>query len=700
KLIERRLPQDEGTETAVPAVWKKGSPFRGLSTFEFEHAPVFFGRTKAVSDVMRALRKQAADGRAFVLILGMSGGGKSSVARSGVLPLLTQPGVIEGVGLWQRAVFRPGDTPGDVFRGLAKALLQEYALPGLDPESKGPDELVQILRESPQAAVSLIKNALIQEGAKQLSEQVRESGRGDTKLVLLVDQMEEMFTQEGIVRKDRVAFIDVLDAMARSGRVWVVATLRSDFYPRLANYAKLVALKEGDGQYDLLPPTPAEIGQIIRLPTRAAGLRFEEDPATSERLDDMLRDAAAEHPEVLPLLEFTLEELYQRRTDKGLLTVEAYREIGGVEGSLAQRAEAVFQELPENVQAALPRVLNALISLEHNGHETIGRKRTPLTEIATAQGRALVDAFVSARLFVTELTDQGDAVITVAHEALLWHWPRVREWVDQNRENLRIRGRVAIATERWVNENKSPDLLLQSGKPVGEARSLQENDIDLSPDETEFIGASIAKAKRKKQLKGAVVAMLAVLAVVAGSAAIIANQQRNLAVEQAETAQEATDFLVGLFEVSDPSEARGNETKARDLLDDGAERIERELADQPAVRATLENTMGRAYTGLGLYNDAKPLLESALDTRRGLYGDKHVDVAQSQNQLGWNLALNAEYERAEQLYRNALASRRELLGEEHPEVADSMVGLALVLRDQGEYEEAEQLLRDSLDMRR
>ena len=200
-----------------------------------------------------------------------------------------------------------------------------------------------------------------------------------------------MFTHEEILPEHREAFVDVIDAFARSSRVWVICTLRSDFYPRLANLPKLTALKEGAGQYDLMPPTASEIGQMIRLPTRAAGLRFEEDPASSERLDDKLRDAAAEHPEILPLLQFTLEELYQRRTEDGMLTLAAYRELGGVEGSLAQRAETVFKDLPEDVQAELPKVLNALVSIEQDGHETIGRKRAPWSDLSTGKSRALVD---------------------------------------------------------------------------------------------------------------------------------------------------------------------------------------------------------------------------------------------------------------------------------------------------------------------
>ena len=477
KLVERKLPEALARAADAPAVWKKGSPFRGLHAFEFEHATVFFGRTKAVSDILQALRQQSAEGRAFVLVLGMSGGGKSSVVRAGVLPMLMQPGVIEGVAVWRRAVFRPADTPNDLFASLAAALLREHALPSLDPDHEGPEPLARVLRESPHAAVQLIKGAL-DTVAAALGRNA--AGRVQSRLALVVDQMEEMFTQDGITARERRAFADTLDALARSGRVWIVATLRSDFYPRLVDLPVIGALKEGAGQYDLMPPVASEIGQMIRLPTRAAGLRFEEDPASSERLDDMLRDAAAERPELLPLLQFTLEELYHRRTSDGTLTLAAYRELGGVEGSLAKRAETVFKDLPDHVEAALPKILSALVSVEQDGHEAIGRKRAPWKDITSPEGRELAETFVAARLFVTELSDdEGGAVVTVAHEALLWHWPRVQEWVAQNRDNLRIRGRIAAAAARWAAENRRSDLLLPGGKPLGEAETLMQQDLEL-----------------------------------------------------------------------------------------------------------------------------------------------------------------------------------------------------------------------------
>jgi tetratricopeptide (TPR) repeat protein len=705
KLIERKLPNIGAAAGEAPAVWKKGSPFRGLHAFEFEHAPIFFGRTKAVSDILQGLRNQAADGRSFILVLGMSGGGKSSVVRAGVLPMLTQPGVIEGVALWRRAIFRPGDTPGDLFTGLASALLRDHGLPALDSESVGPANLAQVLRDSPQSAVMLIKSALDQAAAGQ-SRAVPGDGRIQSRLALVIDQMEEMFTQEGINAKERKAFANTLDALARCGRVWIIGTLRSDFYPRLSDIPAIGALKDGDGQYDLMPPVASEIGQMIRLPTRAAGLRFEEDFASSERLDDILRDAAAERPEILPLLQFTLEELYQRRTPDGTLTLEAYRELGGVEGSLAQRAETVFLELPPEVQAALPKVLNALVSIEQDGHESIGRKRAPWKDATNPQVRTLLETFVAARLFVTELADDGGAVVTVSHEALLWHWPRVSEWVDQNRENLRIRGRISVAAERWAGDQRPSDLLLPRGKPLGEAETLLEHDIDLNVIEADFINASMAKARRTQQLKGAVFVMLAFLTITAGSAAFLASEQRNRAIEaqsraevEAETARRTTEFMVGLFEVSDPSEALGNTITAREIMDRGADRIEAELVEQPRIQATLMETMGTVYTSLALYAQAESLLERALTLRRTVFGDKHLEVARTWDRLGQVLTRQADYAKADEALRTALAIRQELHGDEHLETAESLANLAELKTRTGEFEQAEPLLRQALEMR-
>jgi hypothetical protein len=139
-----------------------------------------------------------------------------------------------------------------------------------------------------------------------------------------------------------------------------------------------------------------------------------------------------------------------------------------------------------------------------------------------------------------------------------------------------------------------------------------------------------------------------VLAATAWFARLEAEEQRVRAEAEAETARQTTSFMVDLFRVSDPSESLGNSITAREILDKGAERVERELADQPDIQATLMDTMGTVYTSLGLYKPAVSLLERALATRTTLHGAAHLDVADSLNHLGEVQTLDADYSAAEQ----------------------------------------------------
>jgi tetratricopeptide (TPR) repeat protein len=694
KLIERRLPEEEpAAATPVATVqWREGSPFRGLHAFSFEHAPVFFGRTKAVGEVLNALRVKASEGCASVLVLGMSGGGKSSLLQAGVLPVLTQPGVIEGVNSWRRAIMRPGDSSGDVFDALAASLLEKEALPELAADNIDTAELAQLLRETPKAVPALVKTGLSQATA----------GKPQARLALVVDQLEELFTLERVTAAERAKFVEALEALARSGWVWVLATMRSDFYPRCAEIERLVAMKDGAGQYDLLPPTPAEIGQMIRQPALAAGLSFEEDSATKERLDEIVRDAAAKNPSSLALLEFTLEELYKKRTERGLLTLEAYRGLGGVEGALARRGEEVYEGLAEDVRAALGPVFHGLVGIGQGEDEVITRRYAPYDVItSTPETRAFVQTFVEARLLITDLDAQGKAVVSVAHEALLKHWPRLREWVEKNRENLRARARVSTAAARWIEEGKSRDFLLAAGKPLAEAEELIKNPgQELSGPERAFIEASAAKRRRLRRIRRAVVAALAVLTVIAGGAAYLANKQRERAQVEAKTSSRVSEFLVNLFRVSDPSQARGNKITAREVLDKGVDKVQKELKDQPEIQATLMSTMGNVYRNLGLYEQSSPLLERTVELREKMLGPDHPSVAASLFDLSLLRKEEAGYEKALSLAKRALDIYEKTRGPEHASTLKAVENVGAVYWKMGKFDEAESLLVRALEVRK
>jgi tetratricopeptide (TPR) repeat protein len=179
-----------------------------------------------------------------------------------------------------------------------------------------------------------------------------------------------------------------------------------------------------------------------------------------------------------------------------------------------------------------------------------------------------------------------------------------------------------------------------------------------------------------------------------------AERQKSRAQAEAETARQTTRFMVDLFKVSDPSEALGNTITAREILDKGAARINSELTDQPAIQATLMDTMGTVYTSLGLYDQAVPLMQQALTKRRDLLGPQHLDVAQSLNNLGEALTRTSDYTESERDLRQALEIRRRQLGNNSAEVAHTLSSLADVLWSRGEYEQALPLIEEALKIRK
>ncbi len=208
------------------------------------------------------------------------------------------------------------------------------------------------------------------------------------------------------------------------------------------------------------------------------------------------------------------------------------------------------------------------------------------------------------------------------------------------------------------------------------------------------------RRRRRRQMTSMAVIFLALTAAVMTLLAVRISQEARRANREAEAARQVTDFVAELFAISDPGRKRGATITAREILDYGAEKAERELVDQPLAQARIVNTIAELYQQLGLYEEAVPLVRKALDVRVEHLGDEHPDVAESQGDLAYLYWRQGGYERAQPLYERAIAIREKLLPADEPELARNLNGLAILHWSQGEYERAEPLAQRALEIRR
>jgi eukaryotic-like serine/threonine-protein kinase len=225
-------------------------------------------------------------------------------------------------------------------------------------------------------------------------------------------------------------------------------------------------------------------------------------------------------------------------------------------------------------------------------------------------------------------------------------------------------------------------------------RYLGHEPIQARPTST---GYRMQKYIRRHRLGVSLAAGLALL--LTGFAAVQAAQLRRITRER-DRADRVTQFIAGMFKVSDPSEARGNSITAREILDKASKEIDPGLATDRDLQAQMMAVMGQVYGNLGLYAQAQALLTPALDIRRRVLGAAAPQTLSSMNDLAWNLSRQGHYSESEKLQRETLNLRRRVLGPEHPDTLISMSNLAWAVGRQARYAEAEKLQRETLDLRR
>lgn len=511
------------------------NPFKGLEAFQQTDSSFFFGREQLVKKAVAVLKPGRP--KRFLAVVGASGSGKSSMVRAGVIPQL-RAGAFAGSETWRVAIFTPGEHP-------AQALATRLA-PFLSEEVDA-DAVLNVLNSG-------------QTGLQDIAAQIMAGSPDSARFLLVVDQFEEAFTRASEAHAQQ--FIDLLRAasIAPDGRLVLLITMRADFFDRLDRYPLFAELFEGDHLLIVTEMTPANLLRAITGPADAVGLLYDDG------LPDRILDDVRRQPGSLPLLQYALKELYARR-DGRRLTNAAYDQIGGVAQALARHAEGIYRRLNGSQQDIVRRVLLRLIEISEGGDATRRRVARPdltfvgasaqtvneVIELLTAPESRLLVASREIRAH-SDKTAETHIWIEVGHEALIREWDRLKGWIADDFENLRLGADLLRSAGDWQAAKRDRAYLL-TGTRLSRAEEWLDH-ADASALQREYIRASIDERERQEdaaeqqaqrelalqksnaaRLRGFIVLLVAALAVTAGLV-VFAFQQRDLADENARIARE------------------------------------------------------------------------------------------------------------------------------------------------------------------
>lgn len=478
------------------------NPYKGLRPFQEADAGDFFGREKLVEQLAARFEQEGEAGR-FVAIVGPSGSGKSSLANAGLIPALRR-GAAPGSERWFVGQMVPGAHPFDELQGV---LLKTAArpLPDLPAQLRaGADGLHRTLQQVlPEA---------------------------NSEFLLLIDQFEEVFTLAA--DGERVQFLKILETAVTcpDSRLRLVVTLRADFYDRPLLYPGFGDLIRKYTEV-VLPLSAIELAQAIRGPAERAGLIVEQ-----ELIAAVIADLNKE-PGALPLLQYALTELFEKQQNN-TLTLQAYRDIGGVSGALARRADEIYTGLSPAAKDAAHHLFLRLVNISESMEAT--RRRALQEEVLALAGDKslmlrLLEGFARFRLLTFDHEPITRApTVELAHEALIREWQQLKTWIDASREDLRVEQRLAAATSDWLKAGRDTSFLA-SGARLAQFEALVNNkSLALNPDENAYVAASLTAKQRAARRARYFMVALAVFSVIALTFAVFALTERNRANVQAQ----------------------------------------------------------------------------------------------------------------------------------------------------------------------
>ncbi len=472
--LKKRLPKrlvDREDSLLSDSAAATSNPFPGLLHFDEDRAHFFFGRSSEIEQCLTRLGGTDGGYRRWLQIDGPSGAGKSSLARAGIVPAIRRNRIANGPRRWLTAVFRPGNQP---LENLAESVVR--ALQPTVPTSVLPPQAVEDLC----CAGTRLRRVL----------RYTPDGYG---FLLVIDQLEEIFTLQVDSDERRRFDLQLADALDdRDGPLHLLSTIRSDFASRFELLPRLAdRLNQRASRYFLKPMDGSKLRSTITGPLRLAGLGWEGD------LPNRLASEVDGSDGALPLLSHALEMLWRERTSDGDLTLESLNSLGGVAGALAGKADAVIDGLSTRDGERARRGLLELVQIGR-GNKDVRRPRSRQQVLSAMGGedaeRVLArlsggrdpeapPSSVPPRLVtVSRSGDDSNDRVDLIHEALLEHWPRLGDWIEEDRRVLELRQDLSAARHAWQKAGSSQD-----GLPAGAQLAYYRGETLEAPQAGDFL---------------------------------------------------------------------------------------------------------------------------------------------------------------------------------------------------------------------
>jgi WD40 repeat protein len=448
------------------------NPYRGLRAFQEGDAHQFYGREVFIDHLLKQLEQPDLEKARFLAVVGPSGSGKSSVIRAGVIPALRDSALPGSKDWYYREMF-PGQYP---LEELEAVLLRLAVNP--------PTSLLAQIKEDERGLLRAVKRVLPENG----------------QLFLFIDQFEELFT---ICENEetRTFFLKSLVAAVSDARsqIRIMITLRTDFYGYFLQYPEFSALLRNRTEV-ILPMTADELKRAITAPASSVGVIFEQG------LVELILSEVKDQPGALPLVQYALTELFERR-EKRQISLAMYQTSGGVLGALAVRAEELYSDFDAKGQQIIRQLFLRLVTLGEGVEDT--RRRVPLAELISIGDdanltRSVIDAFGRYRLLTFDRDPTTrEPTVEVAHEALIREWQRMREWLNASREDVRLQRRVANAAAEWLKTGRDASFLASGVRLQQLEAFAAHTELALTTEEQEYIQAGVAERERLAALERA-----------------------------------------------------------------------------------------------------------------------------------------------------------------------------------------------------